>query len=223
MSIHYCCTRCTFRTSTLPSGSSFKSLHTEQHLPASCFPTRGKLISTWLQNSKNHELGRTHQGGFQYDSEIVALQIRCRLLNKQSARRYCVIPHEDCILGSTATASLHNEMRNQAYCENGRREVVSRGCSGEKLRANRLKGMKLAIPEPLWDVNTRWSITQLPWSQKWKRSPFIRQNSSCHCNQGGSWHGAAIDAVASSFETYCSSFFFHMFSHAKESRQGLFI
>ena len=104
------------------------------------------------------------------DPEIVALEVRRRLVTAKGARRYGVVLHEDCSVDSRGTASLRNEMRDQSSREKEREEVFNRGGSWEELRANCLEETGLAAPIPPWEINLRGRMTQLPWFQEWKKT-----------------------------------------------------
>lgn len=102
------------------------------------------------------------------EAEVVALEVRRRLVSAQGARRYGVVLHEDRSVDIKSTGSLRDEMRNLPSRETGKEEIFNRGGSWEELRAKCLKETGLPGPRPPWEVNLRGPMTQVPWFKGWK-------------------------------------------------------
>ena len=102
------------------------------------------------------------------DPEVVALEVRRRLVTAQGARRYGVVLDEDCKVDVQGTASLRGVMKSLLSRECAKEEVFNRGGSWEGLRANWLKETGLPAPVPPWEVNLRGPMTQLQWFKEWK-------------------------------------------------------
>ena len=102
------------------------------------------------------------------DPEIVALEVRRRLVTTEGARRYGVVLREDCTVDIEGTASLRDELRSATSRGMEAEKVFNREGSWEELRANCLKETGLPAPTPPWEVTLRSPMTQLPWFRDWK-------------------------------------------------------
>ena len=102
------------------------------------------------------------------DPEVVALEVRRRLVTAKGARSYGVVLHEDCTLDTEATTVLRDEMKKLSSRGRGKGEIFNRGGSWEELRANCLEETGLPAPKPPWSVNMKGPMTQLPWFMEWR-------------------------------------------------------
>lgn len=102
------------------------------------------------------------------DPEVVALEVRRRLVTAEGAQRYGVVLREDGSVDEEGTGGLRERMRIMPSREKSNDQVFNRGGSWEELRANCLKETGLPAPVPPWEVTLRGPMTQLPWFKEWK-------------------------------------------------------
>ncbi|KAL8791602.1 MAG: hypothetical protein Q9195_005807 [Heterodermia aff. obscurata] len=104
----------------------------------------------------------------QRDPEIVALEVRRRLVTVEGARRYGVVLGSDLAIDVEGTKKLREEMK-AGQIPGGEREVFNHGGTWAELKAHCLEETGLPPPKAPWEVALRGPMTQLPYFETWKK------------------------------------------------------
>ena len=103
-------------------------------------------------------------------AEVVALEVRRKLVTTGGARRYGIVLHDDCSVNLEATADLRDDMRKLASTETNKGEVFNRGGSWDELRSRCLEETGLSAPIPPWETSLKGPMTRLSWFKEWKEA-----------------------------------------------------
>ena len=103
------------------------------------------------------------------DPEVVALEVRRKLVTAEGARRYGVSLHHDLSVDEEGTRSLRKEIRGtNPERDRSKDEVFNRGGSWGELKAKCMEETGLPAPKAPWEVVLRGPMTQLPYFKRWK-------------------------------------------------------
>ena len=111
----------------------------------------------------------------QRDPEVVALEVRRRLVTVEGAKRYGVVLRSDLAVDEEGTKKLRDEMKAVRKPGNDA-DVFNRGGTWEELKANCLEDTGLPPPKAPWDVPLRGPMTQLPYFKTWKKDHELDAN-----------------------------------------------
>ncbi|KAL8950591.1 MAG: hypothetical protein Q9222_003371 [Ikaeria aurantiellina] len=104
------------------------------------------------------------------DPEIVALEVRRKLVTVEGARRYGVVLKGDLSVDGEGTEELRRKMREEEGARGDQEKgIFNRGGSWEELKAKALVETGLPPPKAPWEVELRGPMTRLPYFEKWKR------------------------------------------------------
>ena len=104
------------------------------------------------------------------DPEVVALEVRRRLVSVEGARRYGVVIHPKTFsIDEAGTKKLREEMKAAPHREDVKSQVFNRGGSWAELKAKCLEETGVPAPKAPWEVRLRGPMTQLEWFKEWKK------------------------------------------------------
>ena len=102
------------------------------------------------------------------DAEIVALEVRRKLVSLDGARRYGVVLSEELDVDTGATEKLRREMKDLGSGQ--KVGILNRGGSWEALKSKCLEETGLPPPKLPGEIHFRGPLTQLPYFHDWKES-----------------------------------------------------
>ena len=103
------------------------------------------------------------------DPEVVALEVKRKLVTVEGARRYGVVLHSDLSVDEEDTKKLREEMRiAHPEWDKSKDEIFNRGGSWDELKATCLEETGLPPPKSPWEVALRGPMAQLPYFKDWK-------------------------------------------------------
>jgi len=105
------------------------------------------------------------------DPEVVALEVRRRLVSTEGAMRYGVVVHPDLSVDNESTGKLRDQIQAVRRSEGPsslKSEIFNRGGSWADLKANCLEETGLPAPRAPWEVELRGPMTQLPYFKAWQ-------------------------------------------------------
>ncbi|KAL8711414.1 MAG: hypothetical protein Q9225_007115 [Loekoesia sp. 1 TL-2023] len=105
---------------------------------------------------------------YKRDPEVVALEVRRKLVTVEGAKRYGVVLRGDLSLDLYGTKELRGSMDNAQGMES-KSEVFNRGGSWKELKARSLEETGLPPPKAPWEITLRGPMTQLHHFKKWQR------------------------------------------------------
>lgn len=104
------------------------------------------------------------------DAELVALEVRRKLVTVEGAERYGVVLNEDLSVHSAKTKELRAKMQD-VHDEGNEagEEIFNRGGCWDDFKARSLEETGLPAPKAPWEVPLRGPMTQLPFFKDWQK------------------------------------------------------
>ncbi|KAL8940203.1 MAG: hypothetical protein Q9211_002390 [Gyalolechia sp. 1 TL-2023] len=104
------------------------------------------------------------------DPDLVALEVRRKLVTMEGSKRYGVVLRADSSVNTDATIELRKRMQDGLDRDGDATgaHIFNRGGSWEELKARSLEETGLPAPKAPWEATLRGPMTQLPYFAKWQ-------------------------------------------------------